>query len=235
MTEVENQVDAKQELQRIERMLRDPSVKSDNMLFPYLQRLLSIARLLDKKCDRLASKNEQLHTLVDEFRKSLDLSSRIDPLTRLANRRDIMDRLVKEDSRAQRHWRVYSLILVEVDDLELVKEVNGQNAGDELLVEIACALFNCVRCEDICGRWEGDQFMIILPETTLDGSVVLAEKVVKFISMTEFGVNRSPLRTTVSVAVGEYRPDRNVHEFVAVLEQAVQRAKAGGKNRFVIT
>jgi len=233
MKQDNEQLGIKQELHRFEQMLRDPSI-TGNPLFPHLQRLVFLAGHLESNCEKLTRKSEQLATLTAEYNRSLELATRIDPLTRLANRRDITERLVREESRAQRHWRLFSLVLVEVDDLKLINDVHGFNAGDELLVEIACALQICVRSEDICGRWEGDRFIVLLAETGLEGAVTVAEKIVKSIAMTEFGVNRTVLRTTVSAALGEYRTDQNVHEFVASLERAVQQARQEGKNRFVV-
>jgi len=233
MKVVNEQQTVRQGLQHYERILRDPSF-ADNVLLPHLQRLLVLARNLESNCGKLASKNEQMMTQLAEFNYSLKLATRIDPLTRLANRRDIMERLIREESRSQRHWRAFSLILVDIDDFKQLIDVHGSNAADELLVEIACELQGCVRSEDICGRWGGDEFLLILPETVLEGAVAVAEKIVKSVAMTEFRVDRPGIRTTVSLGLGEYRPDHNVYEFLASLDRGVQQAKLEGKNRYVI-
>ena len=232
MKEITDQI-VRQELQYAERILRDPSA-GNNPLLPCLQRLLVLARNLESNCGKLAGRNEQLMTQMGTLNRSLDLATRIDPLTRLANRRDIMERLLREESRAQRHWRAFSLVLVDVDDFKQINEVHGFNAGDEMLVEIACELRECVRSEDICGRWGGDEFMFILPETGIEGAVAVAEKVIRVVAMTEFRVNRPGLRTTVSAGLGEYRADHNVYEFVTRLDRAMRQAKLEGKNRYAI-
>ena len=233
MEECGGQESVRKDLQHFQRVLLDPAL-ADNVLLPHMQRLLVLARNLECNCGKLASKNEQMTAQLAEFNYSLKLATRIDPLTRLANRRDIMERLIREESRSQRHWRAFSLILVDIDDFKQLIDVHGRNAADELLVEIACELQGCVRSEDICGRWGGDEFMLILPETTLGGAVAVAEKIVKSVAMTEFRVDRPGIRTTVSLGLGEYRPDHNVYEFLASLDRGVQQAKQEGKNRYVV-
>jgi len=224
---------ALKDLLHFERVLLDPAL-ADNVLLPHMQRLLVLARNLDSNCDKLTRKNQQMESEFSDLNSFLKQATRIDPLTRLANRRDISERLIREESRSQRHWRTFSLILVNLDDFTQINEVHGCNAGDELLVEIACLLQGCVRSEDICGRWAGDEFMLILPETPLEGALTVGEKVVKSVAMTEFRVDRPGIRTTVSVGLGEYRPDHNVHEFLASLDRGVQQAKLEGKNRYLI-
>ncbi|WP_183355644.1 GGDEF domain-containing protein [Geomonas silvestris] len=223
----------RKELLHFERVLQDAAL-ADNILLPHMQRLLVLARNLECHCERLAKKNQQLESHLTDYTSYLNQASRIDLLTRLPNRRDLSERLVREDSRSQRHWRTFSLILVNLDDFSQINEIHGFNAGDELLVEVACQLQGFVRSEDVCGRWSGDEFLIILAETGMEGALIVAEKVVKSIAMTEFRVDRPGLRTTVSAALGNFRPDQGMHEFLAALDRGVQQAKREGKNRCVI-
>jgi len=233
MKELNGLESALKDLLHFERVLLDPAL-ADNVLLPHTQRLLVLARNLESSCDKLARKNQQMESEFADLNSYLKQATRIDPLTRLANRRDISERLIREESRSQRHWRTFSLIMVNLDDFTQINEVHGFNAGDELLVEIACLLQGCVRNEDICGRWAGDEFMLILPETGIEGALSVAEKIVKAVAMTEFRVDRPGLRTTASVALGEYRPDQDVQEFLASLDKGVQQAKQEGKNRYMI-
>jgi diguanylate cyclase len=223
----------RKDLEHFERILLDPGV-ADNLLLPHMQRLLVLARNLESNGEKIAKKNRQMETQFSDLNSFLDLATRIDPLTRLANRRDITERLIREESRSQRHWRTFSLMQVNIDDFTQINDVHGFNAGDELLVEIACQLQGCVRSEDICGRWGGDEFLLILPETGLEGALIVAEKIVRSVAMTEFRVDRPGLRTTVSVSLGEYRPDQSINQALANLDRGVQQAKLEGKNRYII-
>ena len=233
MKEFSTPENIRKDLEHFERILLDPAV-ADNLLLPHMQRLLVLARNLESNGDKLARKNQQMAAEFSDLNSFLNLATRIDPLTRLANRRDMTERLIREESRSQRHWRIFSLIQVNIDDFSQLNDVHGYNAGDELLVEVACQLQGCVRSEDICGRWAGDEFILILPETGLEGALAVAEKIVKSVAMTEFRVDRPGLRVTVSVGLGEYRPDQNINQFLATLDRGVQQAKAEGKNRYVI-
>jgi len=233
MKEQQGRETTRKELQYFERVLEDPAL-ADNVLILHMQRLLGLTKELKRDYDRLKSKNQQLESHLADYLSYLNQSSRIDPLTRLPNRRELSERLVREESRSQRHWRKLSLLQVSVDELGQLHELHGQNACDELLVEIACQLQGFVRSEDVCGRWAGEEFMLLLPETGIEGAVSVAEKIVSSIAQTEFRIARPGLRTTVSVAVGEFRADQGIQDLLADMDRGVQRAKQAGKDRYVI-
>jgi diguanylate cyclase (GGDEF)-like protein len=166
--------------------------------------------------------------------RSLDLASRIDPMTRLANRRDIMEKIEQEHSRAYRHKRTFSIILVDVDDFKNINDTYGINVGDDVLVEISCVLRECVRSEDICARWGGEEFLFLLPETGIEGALSVAQKINQTVEMTEFKVNKPGIRTTVSLGVCNYVPGQTVIDCLNQVEKALLQAKHGGRNRWVV-
>lgn len=185
------------------------------------------AQILDKE-------NRSLKTQLGEMDRSLDLATRVDPMTGLANRRDIMEKLERELSRAQRHLRTFSVMLVDLDDFKLLNEKYGYNDGDDVLVEVARVLMSCVRNEDVCARWGGEEFLFLLTETNLDGAVTLARKILDSISMTEFKANRPGIRITASIGLSEYKAEQSLSDCVTLADKALRQAKMGGKNRFMI-
>lgn len=188
---------------------------------------------LRKHTECLESEKGQLLTQLGEMNRSLDLASRIDPMTGLANRRDIMEKLEREHSRAERHQRLFSVLLADIDGFNLINERHGYNAGDDVLVEVARVLMGCVRSEDVCARWGGEEFLFLLTETPLEGAKAVAEKVNSAIAMTEFRANKPGIRITVSIGVSEYQPAQSVYDCIARADQALQEAKRQGKNRVV--
>jgi diguanylate cyclase (GGDEF)-like protein len=166
--------------------------------------------------------------------RSLNLASRIDGMTGLANRRDIMEKIDREATRSQRHQRSFTILLVNIDDFKKVNELYTYNAGDDVLVEVARVLRSCVRNEDICARWGGEEFLILLPETSVENSLPVADKVLEAISMTEFKANKPGIRITASIGVCEHNPVQTAQETISRVHQALLQAKRGGKNRYII-
>jgi len=177
---------------------------------------------------------ERLKTQLAEMSRSLELASRIDPMTRLANRRDILEKIEQEHSRACRHKRTFSIITVDIDDFKQINDLYGINIGDDVLVEIACVLRECVRNEDVCSRWGGDEFLFLLPETGIEGALSVAQKVIQTMEMTEFKVNKPGIRATVSLGICNYQPGQTVVDCLNKAENALLLAKQNGKNRYVI-
>lgn len=185
------------------------------------------ALLLDKE-------KSSLKTQLSEMDRSLDLATRVDPMTGLANRRDIMEKMERELSRSERHQRTFSVMLVDLDNFKQLNEKYGYNDGDDVLVEVARVLMACVRNEDVCARWGGEEFLFLLTETSIEGATTLARKVLDSISMTEFKANRPGIRITASIGLCEYRTGQTIHECITRADKALRQAKQGGKNRFVV-
>ena len=191
-------------------------------------------RALKRRFETLVRENSSLRTQLGEMDRSLDLATRIDPMTGLANRRDIMEKMERELSRSERHQRTFSVMLVDLDNFKKLNEKHGYNDGDDVLVEVARVLMSCVRNEDVCARWGGEEFLFLLTETSLDGAVTLARKVLDSISMTEFKANRPGIRITASIGLCEYQAGQSISECVTRADKALRKAKQDGKNRFLI-
>lgn len=191
-------------------------------------------RALKHRYEILDKEKNSLKTQLGEMDRSLDLATRIDPMTGLANRRDIMEKMERELSRSERHGRTFSVMLVDLDNFKQLNEKYGYNDGDDVLVEVARVLMSCVRNEDVCARWGGEEFLFLLTETNIEGATTLARKILESISMTEFKANRPGINITASIGVCEYQAGQSLYECVSKADQALRKAKEAGKNRFVI-
>lgn len=189
---------------------------------------------LQKHSMVLTKEKHNLETQLVEMNRSLDLASRIDPMTGLANRRDIMEKIEREYSRAERHHRLFSVLLADLDDFKLVNERYGYNSGDDVLVEVARVMMGCVRSEDVCARWGGEEFLFLLTETPLEGAKAVAQKINSSIAMTEFKAKKPGIRITVSIGVSEYQAGQSINDCISRADQALRTAKLEGKNRLVI-
>ncbi|MGB9081914.1 MAG: GGDEF domain-containing protein, partial [Desulfuromonadaceae bacterium] len=176
---------------------------------------------LKKRVKLLDRENSSLITQLSEMDRSLNLATRVDPMTGLANRRDIMEKMERELSRSERHQRMFSVMLVDLDDFKQVNQKYGFNDGDDVLVELSRVLMGCARSEDVCARWGGEEFLFLLPETNIEGALILARKVLDSIAMTEFKVNHPGIRITASIGLCEYEAGQTIHDCIARADQAL--------------
>lgn len=204
-----------------------------NPLYPKVVQVLDAYRNLEHLTDKLSRENDMLKTQLVELNRSLDLATRIDPMTGLANRRDIMEKVEQEFSRAQRHRRIFSVILADIDGFKAINDSYGYNTGDDVLVEMSRVLMGSVRSEDVCARWGGEEFLILLPETAIEGALTVAAKIHYSISMTEFKARKPGIRTTVSIGVSGYRQGQTVFDCISAADRALRQAKEAGKNRYI--
>jgi diguanylate cyclase (GGDEF)-like protein len=220
-------------MNRFEQIIADRHF-TDNALLTELTQLTEHSAQLERRVEKLTAENEQLKTELVNMVRSLELASRIDGMTGLANRRDIMEKIDREATRSQRHQHPFTVILINVDKFKQVNDTYGYNAGDDVLVEVSRVLRGCVRNEDVCARWGGEEFMLLLPETSAETSLSVANKVLEAVSMTEFKANKPGIRITVSLGICEHDPTQSVQECVSRANQALNLAKQGGRNRYII-
>jgi diguanylate cyclase (GGDEF)-like protein len=125
-------------------------------------------------------------------------------------------------------------MLLDLDNFKQLNAKYGYNDGDDVLVEVARVLMSCVRNEDVCARWGGEEFLFLLTETAIEGTTILAGKILESISMTEFKANRPGIRITASIGVCEYQAGQSIYECVSRADKALRQAKQAGKNRIMV-
>ena len=154
-----------------------------------------------------------------------------DPLTGLANRRALADRFMEEKNKAERHGTPISLVIADIDHFKLVNDSYGHQAGDIILKAVAQAFRMSLRKEDICGRWGGEEFLIILPSTTGEAAMQVAEKLRIAVGELVTRWERENLMVTVSLGVAPFRPGMMLEDCVRHADEALYRAKSGGRNK----
>lgn len=156
---------------------------------------------------------------------------RIDYLTRIPNRRALEERLRVEMARFKRHGHRFSLALMDMDNFKDINDNFGHPVGDRCLVEVAERLRQRLRASDMVARYGGDEFVILLPETSAEQAVLVAELLRKHIESTEFTVRN--LRVPVTVSLGVTQTEEDDQEVFDVLERAdraLYQAKLDGRN-----
>ena len=158
-----------------------------------------------------------------------------DPLTGINNRRAFFDRARQEFSRSTRYQHRMSVIMLDVDHFKKINDRFGHAAGDEALRLIAGQCVAVSRSSDVIGRYGGEEFIILLPETPLNGALSMAQRLCDQIASTRMPSERGEIRMTVSVGVAEINQEVNdLETLIEKADQALYRAKQSGRNRVAI-
>lgn len=157
----------------------------------------------------------------------------MDGLLRIFNRRHVEEHLAREFERASRYGGEFSVLIVDVDHFKMINDEHGHQAGDKALVQFADLVKSVIRSVDMLGRYGGDEFIILLPETGLDGAIAIAERI-RAVIADQLRVEEDPNRQiTASIGLSTY-PDEGVEtvaEFLARADRALYLAKETGRNR----
>jgi two-component system, cell cycle response regulator len=167
----------------------------------------------------------------------LEALAHTDPLTQVLNRRALTLRLTAELERSRRYDSVLSLLLIDIDHFKRINDTHGHLVGDEVLREVARLLAAAVRSVDLVARYGGEEFVVVLPETSLEGALIFAERVREQMAETQFpGAAGRSLSLTVSIGVATFPSGgvETVEELFARSDEALYRSKAGGRNRVVV-
>lgn len=168
----------------------------------------------------------------DQLRQELERASRTDPLTGLANRREMDRYLGLVVLQARRTWRPLSFVLIDVDHFKDVNDRYGHAAGDAVLVELARRFTQRMRATDFVARWGGEEFCIILPDTELDGACVVAEELRRLVAAEPFSFERERVAVTISLGVAALDPDGcDPDRVLQAADGALYAAKRAGRNR----
>ncbi|SNR91269.1 diguanylate cyclase (GGDEF) domain-containing protein [Humidesulfovibrio mexicanus] len=157
-----------------------------------------------------------------------------DGLTGIANRRRFEERLEEEARRHGRYDLPLSLILLDIDHFKRINDTHGHQTGDAVLRGVAGLLAESLRGTDFPARYGGEEFAVILPHTSREQALLLAERIRQRVSQREFGQGETLVRLTVSAGVSALGSGEGGPELVSLADQALYLAKDGGRNRVVV-
>lgn len=200
---------------KIETNLRD-----DNQALEAVNERLKLAN------EEINKKNAELETAYVK----LDEMARTDTLTNLPNRRQLEDQLLMESMRTMRTQRDFSVCIADIDDFKCINDNYGHDIGDIVLKDIANIFKQNTRSVDYIGRWGGEEFMFILPETPVTGAFVLMERV--RLSVLNHIVQKGDIRFSVTVTLGfsSFGPESSLEDVLKQADLAMYAGKKRGKN-----
>jgi len=160
--------------------------------------------------------------------KELEQIAVRDALTGLYNRRKLDEVFDEEVFRAERYHRALSVVMMDVDHFKRVNDTYGHSAGDDVLIAIARALQDSLRGSDAIGRWGGEEFLLISPETDLETTVGLADRLRRTCESIDFPTIG---KITLSMGVATHHSGDGAKEILLRADSALYRAKHAGRNR----
>jgi len=153
-----------------------------------------------------------------------------DGLTGLVNHKTFYEILEKELWRSRRYGGRISLIMVDVDNLKKINDVYGHRAGDKVIREISKRIKECIRQIDTAARYGGDEFAVILLNTSLSDATVVAQRMVDAVANSTTTWNKEHIPLSISVGLGQYDADSTPEDITSRSDQALYTAKQAGKN-----
>ena len=155
----------------------------------------------------------------------------VDGLTQINNKRYLMETLEREIPRARRHGRPLSAVMFDIDHFKDINDNYGHLAGDYVLKELATLVKSRLRPDDVLGRYGGEEFCAVLPETALNGAASIAEDLRRRIEERRFIFEGESISVTVSLGCGELNGEMNVSGLIKCADEKLYAAKNGGRNR----
>ncbi|MCB1189400.1 MAG: diguanylate cyclase [Leptospiraceae bacterium] len=168
--------------------------------------------------------------ITDLDRKTIRLehTAFIDDLTKIYNRRKFDELFLEELQETEKSQSKLSLIMFDLDFFKNINDTYGHREGDIVLQKLTKEVGYRIRQSDVFARWGGEEFMILLKNTGINGAYHLAEKIRKFVEKIKFNFDK---KVTISLGITEYRQEDTIEAMVERADEALYRAKENGRNR----
>ena len=174
-------------------------------------------------------------TATKRLQLELRLMASTDPLTGLLNRRRFLEQAESDFQRSQRYQHELAVVMLDIDHFKAINDSHGHFAGDQVLVAMSRATENLLRNTDNLGRWGGEEFVILMPETPLAGAAILAERLRVELARLAVDTTGGALRFTVSAGVAARGGcDAGITDILQRADSALYAAKHDGRNRIQV-
>jgi diguanylate cyclase (GGDEF)-like protein len=189
-----------------------------------------------KELEQTNRELQQAHKALLESRKQVELATKIDPLTQLSNRRDMLEKIRYEKIRFERNQKPFVLAICNLDNFKEFNDTFGHDCGDFVLVSVTCMMRSLVRKQDQIARWGGEEFLFLFPETDLEGGRVICEKIRKKIATHSYQYKEQGLLITGSWGVSVFNNfNMPIEDCIKKADHALYLGKERGKNCVVLS
>lgn len=196
--------------------------QEDGEAYPLMQ-LEEKNRLLN---EAIAEKTRELQSALTK----MEAMATTDELTGVYNRRKFREVANREISRVNRYQNMLSLIILDLDNFKKINDTYGHLTGDRVLQQTVQTVKPALREVDVLARWGGDEFIILLPEQSLEKTVIVAQRIKTIVSEHDF---RIPFPLRMSMGVAQYETDESVESWLKRADELLYKAKHAGRNRVV--
>ena len=164
------------------------------------------------------------------------LQARTDGLTGIANHRSFHEMLAREIARSDRNKSDFALVLIDIDDFKNINDKHGHLVGDAVIKNLSSRISSIIRKGDLFARQGGEEFSLVLPDTSIPGAKVLSQRVCSAISAQPFEFFQTSVPYTISLGLSIYSgvTPRTKDELIADADEALYHSKKSGKNRVSI-
>lgn len=184
---------------------------------------------LKKTREQLERENKKL----EEAYALQQILATTDPLTKLINRREVLRLIEHEKNRYERNKTPFTIIVSDIDFFKRVNDNYGHECGDVVLCTVAEILKSSTRKQDYVSRWGGEEFLILLPDTALEGGVILAEKLRGKIQKKVFRYGDDDFTVTMTFGVSSYSDNKTIDKLINEADEALYKGKENGRNQVV--
>lgn len=156
-----------------------------------------------------------------------------DGLTQISNKRYLVEFLEREISRARRHHRSLSILILDIDHFKNINDTYGHLIGDSILKGLASLISQRMRKEELFSRFGGEEFIAVLPETPLESAVKFAEIIRTMVAQHKFIIEKEVIPLTISIGVAEFEENRHrfVDDLINEADKNLYKAKNSGRNK----
>jgi diguanylate cyclase (GGDEF)-like protein len=211
-----------------------PQYINSNTEFVQLLMLASILVIFSIIGGQISALREKLRDSKSQQAKYIETIKELairDELTGLYNRRYLMELIDFEKNRSSRDNSTFCIALMDIDHFKNVNDTFGHQTGDVVLREVAVMMEKTLRDSEFCGRYGGEEFLIVLTQTDRKGAFNAVERVRANIADLQLQDSNASFKVTVSIGLAEYRKGEGAQETIARADQAMYCAKEGGRNR----
>ena len=181
-----------------------------------------------------SGKLENANRKLKESNAKLEFMASHDQLTGLPNRRYMRNRIKDEQVRSERSGKPFALVMGDIDDFKHVNDTYGHEAGDGVLKHISQIFMSSLRKQDSVSRWGGEEFLLLLPETDINGAVTASEKIRSRLEVESYEYNGGLIHLTITLGVFCYEDSQGIDGTIKRADEALYKGKKGTKNCVVV-
>jgi diguanylate cyclase (GGDEF)-like protein len=199
------------------------------------QREVEFCQIVAETAANAIERADLLETLQKTNRRLEHLAT-TDSLTGLYNRRYFRTRMEDEFARSKRYGSPLCCMMLDIDDFKAINDTYGHLQGDSVLRELSDRILKTVRASDIVARYGGEELIVILPQTTMDGATIYAERLLEKISAESYAGLPSDQKVTVSIGIAmmDVKTCETTNDLIQSADTALYHAKHQGKNRIIV-